>query len=341
MKKILPVTPAKQYFAPFLAEVAEIIPVTASLTRIVFRHPDLLHAALGREVLDQRMKIIFPGESGITPTYDRHEWRAQRAALPPALKGVMRTYTVRSWQEYPDFGEVCIDFVRHDDRYGLAGPASKWLAAVNIGDRVNLVLPRKGMPVTGIEFAPGDARSIVLVGDETALPAIANILISVSAQSPGKTVHAFVEVPTRADTHYFQHPDITWLIRDEHAVLSPGQHILTALQQYIPALCRRDENLEEAVPSADRNAAIGRSVTAGSHEDANEIIWQTPTYSKSGEELAHDTSVATDDLAQYFWIAGESTMVTSVRRYLVHQCGIQRRQVAFMGYWKQGVAMRG
>lgn len=132
MKKILPVTPAKQHFAPFLAEVAEIIVVTASLTRIVFRHPDLLHAALGREVLDQRMKIIFPGESGIAPKYDRHEWRAQRAALPPALKGVMRTYTVRSWQEYPDFGEVCIDFVRHDDRYGLAGPASQWLSTVKL-----------------------------------------------------------------------------------------------------------------------------------------------------------------------------------------------------------------
>ena len=45
-----------------------------------------------------------------------------------------------------------------------------------------------------------------------------------------------------------------------------------------------------------------------------------------------------DDL--YAWIAGESGVVTGLRRVLVKDLGVDRRQVAFMGYWRRGVAMR-
>jgi len=34
-------------------------------------------------------------------------------------------------------------------------------------------------------------------------------------------------------------------------------------------------------------------------------------------------------------------MVTALRRHLVKERGVARSQVAFMGYWKRGVAMRG
>ena len=39
-------------------------------------------------------------------------------------------------------------------------------------------------------------------------------------------------------------------------------------------------------------------------------------------------------------LAGESTMVTRLRRALVTEAGVDRRQVAFMGYWRRGVAMQ-
>jgi len=42
----------------------------------------------------------------------------------------------------------------------------------------------------------------------------------------------------------------------------------------------------------------------------------------------------------YAWIAGESGVVTGLRRHLVRELGMDRRQVAFMGYWRRGVAMR-
>ena len=57
----------------------------------------------------------------------------------------------------------------------------------------------------------------------------------------------------------------------------------------------------------------------------------------SGERIA-DGAPGHGDL--YAWIAGESGVVTGLRRHLVRGLGIDRRQVSFMGYWRQGVAMR-
>ena len=37
-------------------------------------------------------------------------------------------------------------------------------------------------------------------------------------------------------------------------------------------------------------------------------------------------------------IAGEAGTVKELRRYLVRDVGIDRKQVAFMGYWRQGKA---
>ncbi|MFT4284408.1 MAG: SIP domain-containing protein, partial [Protaetiibacter sp.] len=56
-----------------------------------------------------------------------------------------------------------------------------------------------------------------------------------------------------------------------------------------------------------------------------------------GEEIAGP--VANAD--RYYWIAGESGVVTTLRRHLVKDLGIDRSQVSFMGYWRRGVAMRG
>ncbi|HEX6474009.1 MAG TPA: SIP domain-containing protein, partial [Candidatus Limnocylindria bacterium] len=40
----------------------------------------------------------------------------------------------------------------------------------------------------------------------------------------------------------------------------------------------------------------------------------------------------------YAWIAGEAAVIRELRRYLVRDVGIDRKQVAFMGYWRRGKA---
>ena len=72
-------------------------------------------------------------------------------------------------------------------------------------------------------------------------------------------------------------------------------------------------------------------------------LWETPSYSSSGEEIdasrgARSGHDGCDGL--YAWIAGESKVVTGLRRHLVRELGMDRSQVAFMGYWRRGVAMK-
>ncbi|MGW2780612.1 siderophore-interacting protein [Streptomyces populi] len=42
--------------------------------------------------------------------------------------------------------------------------------------------------------------------------------------------------------------------------------------------------------------------------------------------------------APYAWIAGESGHVRELRRHLVHERGIDRRRVTFVGYWRRGLS---
>jgi len=51
------------------------------------------------------------------------------------------------------------------------------------------------------------------------------------------------------------------------------------------------------------------------------------------------TAPEVDDLkcgGLYGWLAGESSLVKGLRRFLVSEAGIDRRQITFMGYWRRG-----
>ena len=67
-------------------------------------------------------------------------------------------------------------------------------------------------------------------------------------------------------------------------------------------------------------------------------------YAEDVQAMAPDTVdlvivPGADHVDLYVWIAGESKVVTGLRRVLVRDLGLDRRQVAFMGYWRVGVSM--
>ncbi|MGB4136838.1 MAG: siderophore-interacting protein, partial [Microbacterium sp.] len=120
--------------------------------------------------------------------------------IPDGERPVMRNYTVREFRpSTPERGaELDVDFVLHGSAAaGTAGPASRWAELCRPGEHV-LVLDE------GLTFNPerGTDR-VVLVGDETALPAIAGICASLPATASGV---AIVEVPTQEDAREFAHP---------------------------------------------------------------------------------------------------------------------------------------
>ncbi len=100
----------------------------------------------------------------------------------------MRDYTPRYFD--PVALTLDIDFVLHGD-----GPASTWAANARPGDEIMIGGPRGSLHV------PEAFDWYLLVGDETALPAIGRRIEELPATKP---VIAVIEVPEAADAQQFQ-----------------------------------------------------------------------------------------------------------------------------------------
>ena len=115
------------------------------------------------------LKLIVPEESS----------REAPMPLPEGPRSPnMRTYTPRRFDAAS--AEIDIDFVLHDH-----GPAGRWAARAQVGDRLVLIGPGSAYQVAA------DASLFVLIGDATALPAIETILAALPA---GAEAHVLVEV---------------------------------------------------------------------------------------------------------------------------------------------------
>lgn len=84
------------------------------------------------------------------------------------------------------------------------------------------------------------------------------------------------------------------------------------------------EGTEGSVAATDAWQRSASRVAAPADSDADELLWDTP----------EETAAA--DL--YAWVTGEASVVRTLRRHLVGARGLDRRQVAFMGYWREGLA---
>ena len=228
-----------------------------------------------------------------------------------------RTYTVRDVRGEGAATRLVVDLVVHGDAHGAPGPACRWARRAAVGDRLVLMAPRRGAAFGGIEFDPGTARRLLLAGDETALPAIAAILEQLPAGAAGA---AFVEVPHPDDVQAVRHPEgveVVWLPRGDEP---HGVRLRSAVLEHLGA----------------------GPVPADEGIEVDPDLWETPTYSSSGEDVGSAVTESGAGLTGlYAWIAGESAVVTGLRRVLVQELGVDRRQVAFMGYWRRGVPMRG
>lgn len=178
---------------------------------------------------DQWFRLFLPigGEAGL----DRVPAKANSLLgylrflrIPSGERPVMRNYSVRAYRPASEGAgpEIDVDFVLHGSAEdGTAGPASQWAETCEPGEPV-LILDE------GITFNPqrGTER-VVLVGDETALPAIASICASLPDEATGT---ALIEVPSEGDALPFPHPqgvDIVWLVRPHE--FAPGTFALGRL----------------------------------------------------------------------------------------------------------------
>ncbi|WCE06198.1 siderophore-interacting protein [Pseudoxanthomonas sp. JBR18] len=178
-------------------QVLEVHDLTPHMRRIVVGGPAL--AGFHSAAPDDHVKVFFPNPDGefVTPTLGAHglEYPAGKVASP------MRDYTPRLHDAAA--GTLAIDFVMHGD-----GPAASWAAAAQPGATLALGGPR------GSFMVAEDFDHYVLIGDETALPAIGRWLGEMPA---GRKVTAVIEVPEDADRQALPtqaDADIRWLPRN-------------------------------------------------------------------------------------------------------------------------------
>jgi NADPH-dependent ferric siderophore reductase len=163
----------------------------------------------------------------------------------------------------------------------------------------------------GIDFVPpARVDAILLAGDETAAPAIAAILEQLPADARGVVA---VELPHADDAAYLpQHPGFEYRIGaradgDRHAHL-----------------------VESVTHAAARLAPAGTGSEVEEVDVDTDILWEVPRTAKGGAALK--------SARLYAWLAGEAGAIKALRRHLVSERGVDRRAVAFMGYWRLGRA---
>jgi NADPH-dependent ferric siderophore reductase len=287
-------------YRPFAAEVARVERLSPSFLRVTFTGPSF--DDLAPNGWDQRIKVLLPTAArGLLDCPRGDDWYAEWRALPEARRNPMRSYTVR--EARPELREIDVDFVLH----GAAGPASAWAEGAAAGDEVVLIGPNARFPgpTGGFEWhPPAGATCLIVAGDETAVPAVCAIVESLPA---GTRARVLMEVPEAGDVLPLAVPvgvEVTWLPR--RPTNAPRGGPLTA------AVVAAVQELADARPPA--------VVPELADEDAA-LPWDVPEH--------------TDGSSLYAWLAGEAGVVTGLRRRLV-ALGVDRRSVAFMGYWRAG-----
>src|SRR5690625_3595179 len=126
------------------------------------------------------VKVFFPDPK--TGEYHAPYMTEEGMQRPERAQMISRDYTPLPRED----GQLDLDFLLHGDD----GPASYWASRVEVGDRLVVAGPRGSrIPAQGVNW-------YVLVGDETALPAISRWLQHIG---PDGNVTVLVEEIGRVD----------------------------------------------------------------------------------------------------------------------------------------------
>ncbi|QPE06121.1 siderophore-interacting protein [Microbacterium schleiferi] len=168
---------------------------------------------------DQMFRFFFrrPGQDSLRlPTWSNDGWMAQWFMMSAQTRPHVRLYTARAFR--PDLHELDIEFVAHGD----SSPASGWASRVKPGEPV-------GILDEGITYQPPSSEGWqLLVGDESALPAILAIIDRAPADLRARV---FLEVPHAEDVREVPRPEgvsIHWLPREDNEAI-PGQLALRTI----------------------------------------------------------------------------------------------------------------
>ncbi len=185
--------------------MAEAARITPRMMRVVFESREL--ESFRSDAFDDHIRLFFPKPG--TPLVRAK--RGPNGLIYPegATRPDARDYTPRRFEAGAN--RLTVDFVLHGE-----GPGSSWAARARPGEAIGIAGPQNSQVVRG------DYAWHLLIGDETALPAIGRRIEELPARAH---VIAVVEIADRSERQAFATAattDIRWVERDApHAGATP------------------------------------------------------------------------------------------------------------------------
>jgi NADPH-dependent ferric siderophore reductase len=137
------------------------------MVRVTLAGPDLAGLTVDQPAASVRMLLPSPGATElVVPT-----WNGNEFLLPDGRRPTIRTFT--PWRVDPEALELDVGIVVHG-----GGAASEWAASAAPDDPAAISGPGRGYTVDR------DAPAFLVAGDETAIPAITQVLETVPAEAP-------------------------------------------------------------------------------------------------------------------------------------------------------------
>jgi NADPH-dependent ferric siderophore reductase len=192
-------------------EVHGVERLTPRLVRVTFAGSELEGLWVEQPASSVRLLLPSPGTRELVmPT-----WTGNEFLLPDGQRPTIRTFT--PWRVDADGLELDLGIVVHG-----TGAASEWAAGAKPGDAGAISGPGRGYAVDR------DAPAYLLAGDETAIPAITQLLEALPADTPVQ-VHIEVAHPD-ARLALPEHPSATVEWHELPSGATPGQLLIEAVR---------------------------------------------------------------------------------------------------------------
>jgi NADPH-dependent ferric siderophore reductase len=190
--------------------VRSLEPITPHMVRVVLAGDEFDGFSIEAPASSVRLLLPPPGSEELVMV----TWTGNQFELPDGSRPPIRTFTPRHFDA--DRNELTLDVVLHDH-----GAATDWARSAVTGSEVAISGPGRS------DDLDPDARSHLLVGDESAMPAIAQLLEWIPDD---RIVDAHIEIrSTDARITLPDHPNTTVTWHEAADGASPGDAMADAL----------------------------------------------------------------------------------------------------------------
>ena len=187
--------------------VARAESLTPRLVRVTVAGPALEGLVVDQPAASVRLLLPSPGTHELAVP----AWNGNEFLLPDGRRPLIRTLT--PLRPDPEPPSLDLEIVVHD-----GGALSAWVESAKEGDQAAISGPGRGYPIDP------DAAGFLLAGDESAIPAIGQLLDALPAGTP---VRVIIEVAAPDARLEFPAHTVEWC--DLPAGASPGDALVSAV----------------------------------------------------------------------------------------------------------------